>query len=328
MRALYLTAPGSIGNLQVGELPVPEPGPGEVRIKVEAAGLNPVDVSFIQSPSGHPDWQWPHVPAQDSAGTVDAVGAGVEGFAVGDRVANHGAIGAEGSLAKYRIATAETLAHVPDEVSALAAAALPCAGLTAYQAIVRRMNVKAGQTVLVTAAAGGVGGFAVQLARLAGARVIGTASSVNHEFVRSLGASDVISYRSENVGDRVLKLTDGRGVDAVLDVVSSESATENLKLLVHAGSLAFASGRPDLETVPPFSTAPSIHELALGAAYDHGDSVARKYLASELEVLAGLVAEGKLNPMINRVATLEEAPEALAEVGARHVQGKIVIDLS
>ena len=159
-------------------------------------------------------------------------------------MANHGAIGAEGSLAKYRIATAETLAHVPDEVSALAAAALPCAGLlTAYQAIVRRMNVKAGQTVLVTAAAGGVGGFAVQLARLAGARVIGTASSVNHEFVRSLGASDVISYRSENVGDRVLKLTDGRGVDAVLDVVNSEIRTQNLKLLVHAGSLAFASGQ-------------------------------------------------------------------------------------
>ena len=326
MRAMYLTAPGSIGNLQIGELSQPVPGPGELRIRVEAAGLNPVDVAFIESP-GHPNWTWPHVVVQDSAGIVDAVGPGVEGFIVGERVANHGAIGAEGSLAEYRIVTAETLAHVPDGVSAISAAALPCAGLTAYQAIVRRLHVSAGQTVLVTAAAGGVGGFAVQLSRLAGARVIGTASSVNHEFVASLGAEQIISYRSENVTERVREITNGRGVDAVLDTVSSESATENLKLLVHTGGLAFASGRPDLSAVAPFTTAPSIHELALGAAYDYGDSVARHYLAIELEELLRLVSEGRLNPMVNRVVALDEAAEALAEVGARHVQGKLVVAL-
>ncbi|MGO1593752.1 MAG: zinc-binding dehydrogenase [Ancrocorticia sp.] len=324
MRALLLSAPGSIGNLAIGHPDKPEPGAGQVRIRVEAASLNPVDVSTIRS-EGNPAWDWPHIPAQDAAGTVDALGPGVEGFEVGDRVANHGSMADQGSLAEYRLAHVETLARIPDDVKVFSAAALPCAGLTAYQAIVRRLHVQPGQTVLVTSAAGG--GFAVQLATLAGARVIGTASKANHEHVRQLGATDVIDYHSEDVVQRTLELTNGRGVDAVLDLVSPESATANLQALVHNGGLAFAAGRPDLNSVEPFTIAPSIHELALGAAYGSKDPAARERLATDLEELLKLVDEGRLDPMIERVVPLDEAPEALAEVGERHVRGKLVVEI-
>lgn len=325
MRALLLTAPGSIDNLEVGDLEVPEPGPGQVRIKIEAAALNPVDVQFIQSPAGHPDWTWPHVPAQDAAGVIDAVGPDVTEFSVGERVANHGAIEAQGSLAEYRLANTETLARIPEAVSFTEAAALPCAGLTAYQAIVRRLHVESGQTVLVTTAAGGVGGYAVQLAKLAGARVIGTASAANHERVKALGADEMIDYRNEDVAARVRDITGGRGVDAVLDLVGPESATDNVHLLVHNGGLAYAAGGPDMSTVEPFTIAPSIHELALGAAYSNGDYAARHRLAVDLETLMMLVAEKQLDPMVSQTIPLDQAAQGLREVGERHVQGKIVV---
>lgn len=326
MRALVLTAPGSFDHLAQAEVPVPEPGPGQVRVRVEAVGLNPVDAWLVLG-EGEPSWDWPHIPGLDVAGVVDAVGPEVTGLAVGDRVANHGDLRKPGGLAEWVVVDALTAARIPDGLDAVTAAALPCAGMTAYQAVVRRLHVGPDDTVLVTAGAGGVGGFAVQLAALAGARVIATASAANHDRVRALGASDVIDYRSEDVAARVHELTAGRGVDGVVDTLGGDSATANLRLLVFGGGIACVAGRAELSAIEPFTIAPSVHEIALGAAHAHGDLAARRHLSSDLEVLLRLVAEGRLAPMVERVLPLADTPAALAALAGRHVSGKLIVRL-
>ncbi|MFT4084178.1 MAG: zinc-binding dehydrogenase [Nocardioides sp.] len=320
MRAALLDAPG--GALRVGHLPTPEPGRDQVRVRVAACGLNPVDDQVAAH--GEPTWTWPHVLGLDVAGVVDRVGPGVLGFEPGDRVAFHGDLRRPGGLAEYAIAEATSLARIPDAVSEVAAAALPCAGMSAWQAVVDRLRVGPGDTVLITGGAGGVGGYAVQLAALAGADVLATASAVNHPRVRELGARAVIDYRVEDVSARVRELTDGRGVDGVLDTVSAASATSYLPLIVHAGGIACVAGRADASALPSFTTAVSVHEIALGAAYPFGDERARRRLGSTLESLLALVAEGRLDPHLGRTVTLEDLSVSYAALRARHVAGKIV----
>jgi NADPH:quinone reductase len=322
MRALVLDRPGPCDTLRLADLPVPEPGPGQVRIRVEACGLNPSD--YQRAAHGIPEWTWPAVLGLDVVGIVDALGAGVTNVLTGQRVAYHADIRERGGFAEYALADAQVLAPVPAGLDPADAAALPSAGLTAYQAVVRRLHVTVQDTVLVTGGAGGVGGFAVQLAALAGARVLATASAGNTAYVKGLGAEAVVDHRTEDVASRVRELTEGRGVDAVVDTVGPDSATTNLGLLVHGGHLAAIAGRPDLSVVPPFSMAPSLHEIALGAAYTVGDERSRKQLSTMLTELVGMAADGRLDPMVTRIMALEDVPAALTELSGRRVRGKLV----
>lgn len=322
MRALVLDQPGTCDTLRPADLPLPEPGPGQVRIKVQACGLNPSD--YQRAAYGVPEWEWPAVLGLDVVGVIHALGPQVEDLVVGQRVAYTGDIRDRGGFAEHTLARAEVLAPVPDTVSSAQAAALPSAGLTAYQAIVRRLHVGEQDTVLVTGAAGGVGGFATQLAALAGARVLATEAAHNTDHVKRLGAAQVIDFHTEDIPARVRKLTDGRGVDAVLDTVGTESATTNLSLLAHTGGIATVAGRPDLETVAPFGIAPSVHEIALGAAYALGDQRARHDLSVMLTDLLDLLDRGKLDAMLARTIGLEEVPQALVELSARTISGKTV----
>jgi NADPH:quinone reductase len=200
---------------------------------------------------------------------------------------------------------------------------VPSAGLTACQAVVGRLRVGDEDTVLITGGAGGVGGFAVQLAALAGARVIATEAAHNTEHVKALGAEAVVDFRTDDIPARVRELT-GRGLDAVVDTIGADSATANLQLLAHSGRIAAVAGRPDLTTVPPFGMAPSVHEIALGAAYTVGDRRSRAQLATMLSELLALTAEGRLDPMLSRTVSLDEVPSALVELSGRGVRGKIV----
>jgi NADPH2:quinone reductase len=177
MRALVLDRPGSPDTLRIAALPVPEPGPGEVRVKVEACGLNPSD--YLRAAHGMPSWTWPAVLGLDVAGTVDALGPGVTDVSPGQRVAYHSDVNQRGGFAEYALATAAVLAPVPDTVD----------------------------SVLITGGAGRVGGFAVQLAASTGAQVIATGAGHNAEHVRGLGAKEVIDYRTEDVAARVRELT-------------------------------------------------------------------------------------------------------------------------
>ncbi|WP_434992610.1 zinc-binding dehydrogenase [Arthrobacter sp. Ld5] len=324
MRALLLDRPGPPSSLHLGEVPRPEPGIGEVLVRVDAVGLNPVDYQIASG--GHPSWTYPHIPGLDIAGVVQGTGDGPDArMPAGTRVVWHQDLRRPGGLADFVTAPADVLAVVPPRIGMTVAASLPCAGMTAYQAVVRRLRVRRGQSALVQGAAGGVGGFAVQLLTAAGARVTATASPSNHAYVGGLGATTVLDYRRADLDAALRAATAGRGFDAVVDAVSPASAAQGLLLLHHGGGLASVAGRASLDAVEPFGIAPSLHEIALGAAYTHGDDGDRADLAGMLTELLRLVDEGTLNPLPIETVRLADAPDSLARLAGRHVRGKIVV---
>ena len=324
MKALLLDAVGPVSSLYVGELPVPEPGAGEIRVKVHAVSLNPVDYKLAGR--GNENWKWPHVLGLDVAGVVDSVGAGADQWNVGDRVYYHGDLSKAGGFAEYAITTAHTTARIPDSVSFAEAAAIPCAGLTAYEAVVRRLNVQSDHIVWMQGGAGGVGGFGVQICANLGAMVITTASERNHEFVKSLGAAYAIDYGSEDVVARIMEITNGRGVDRVLAAVDETTADQGIEVLAFRGGLATVAGLPQLAE-STFDNARSIHRVAYGGAHTSTNREAQVDLALMAEEMIGLVAEKKIDPMIEQVIGLDDIPEGLAQLETRHVRGKIVAEL-
>lgn len=308
--------------MKMEEIETPAPAKGEVLVKVYAAGLNPVD--YKTGTNGNPAWTYPHILGLDVAGTIEAVGEGVTEWSKGDRVVYHGDFRKKGGFAEYAITTAHTISRIPDSMSFEDAAALPTAGYTAYQALFRKLPMENIQTILIQGGAGGVGGFGVQLAKNAGKTVISTASEHNHDYVRSLGADYVIDYRNEDVKARVMEITNGRGVDAVLDTVSRESATNSLDLIAYGGHLAHIAGAPDYTHIKSFTKVISYHEVALNANHHQNDVIAEKDLAKIGDELLQLVAEGKISSLLERTVSLEEVPQALEELAERHVKGKIV----
>lgn len=322
MRALLLPQPGDVETMHVGEIPADTPGPGEVRVTMYASGLNPSD--FQRAGYNMPGATYPFILGIDVAGTVDAVGAGVSGFEVGDRVACHNDIRRRGGFAEYAVVDAAALARVPDGVTFAAAAAVASAGLTAYQAVDRRLQIGPADTVLITGAAGGVGGYATQLAKHRGARVIAVDAGDREEFVRSLGADVFIDYRTEDTAQRVAEATGGRGVDAVLDTAGTVSATANLRLLAFAGRIATTAGAPDLTTINPVDTGLSWHAIATGIAHLNGNDRDKAELAAMLCEVLDLVRAGDLDPMLSTTITLEEVPAMLAGMSRFEVRGKAV----
>lgn len=325
MKALLLEEKGLWKEMKVQDIETPTPGPGEVLVKVHAAGLNPVD--YKTGTNGNPNWSYPHILGLDAAGTIEAVGEGVTEWNQGDRVLFHGDLRKQGVFAEFAVTTAHTISRIPDEVSFEDAAALPTAAYTAYQALFRKFPMNVLDTLLIHAGAGGVGGFAIQFAKQAGKTVYSTASKHNHEYVKSLGADEVIDYREEDVKARVMELTDGRGVDAVLDTVNRESATNSLDLIAYGGHLAHIAGAPDYTHITPFTRVISYHEVALAANHQQNDVVAERDLARIGDDVLHMLAEGKIKSLLERTITLEEVPQALEELSERHVKGKIVAKL-
>lgn len=325
MKALLLKDKGQWENMQVEEVERPAPQEGEILVEVHAAGLNPVD--YKTGTNDHPDWTYPHILGLDVAGVVSETGDGVTQWQPGDRVVYHGSLTRKGGFAEYGVTTAHTVSRIPDNVSFEEAVALPTAGYTAYQALFRKLPIDQIQTILIHGGAGGVGGFGVQLAKLAGKTVISTASGHNHDYVKSLGADYVIDYRTEDVPARVMEITDGRGADAVIDAVSRQSATDSLDALAFMGHIVYIAGPPDFTKIPGFTKVPSYHEIALAAAHQSNDTEAQRDLAVIGNDMLKLLSERKISPMLAETVTLEQVPEALNRLSARHVKGKIVAKL-
>ncbi|MBY0011800.1 zinc-binding dehydrogenase [Paenibacillus typhae] len=325
MKALLLQEKGKWNEMKVSEISTPEPAAGEVLVEVHAAGLNPVD--YKTATGGNPNWTYPHVLGLDVAGVIAAVGESVDQWKPGDRVLYHGDLTRTGGFAEFALAKASTLSRIPDTVEFADAAALPTAGYTAYQAVHGKLPLAQLNTLLIHGGAGGVGGFAVQLAKLAGKRVISTASSHNHEYVKSLGADHVIDYREADVAAEVLRLTDGRGVDAVIDSISRQSATQGLELIAFFGHVVHIAGAPDYTSVKPFTKAFSVHEVALGAAHQSGDPEALRQLSVIGDEMLALLAAGKLSSLLEEVIPLDQVPAALVRLSERHIRGKIVAKL-
>jgi NADPH:quinone reductase-like Zn-dependent oxidoreductase len=262
----------------------------------------------------------------DVAGIVDAIGSDVVQWIVGDRVFYHGDLSKPGGFAEYAITTAHTTAAIPENVTFAEAAAIPCAGLTAYEAVVRRLDIQAEHTVWMQGGAGGVGGYAVQLCANIGANVITTASEHNHPFVKSLGANHTIDYNTENVVDTIMDITGGRGVDRVLGAVDIETANEGIEVLKFRGGIACVAGMPTIDDTT-FAGAKSIHNIAYGGAHSSTNRAAQFDLARMAEEMIALVSEKKIDPMIEQRIRLEDIPEGLAQLQTRHVRGKIVAEI-
>jgi len=326
MKALILRRPGSILDMQVQEIDPPVPVANQVLVHLDAAGLNPVDYKLALA--GNSSWKYPHIPGLDGAGIITGVGTGVPSSLIGSRVCFHTDLRSDGTFAEFVNVPAHAIAVVPDNISSLDAAALPCSGLTAWEAVNEKAHVKPGDFVLVEGAAGGVGGIAVQLAKIHGATVIGTCSPENNDYLYSLGVDYVLDYNTESIREKVLEYSHGHGANLVIETISGHSATQALGYLSYAGHLVCLSGLPDLTKVVLFTTAPSIHEVALGAAFSHGTKTDQEALANNLKELLRLCSKGNIHIQRTRVIPLEAVPENLEALRDRHVRGKIVVDYS
>ncbi|WP_439028855.1 NADP-dependent oxidoreductase [Gordonia terrae] len=309
MRAITYSRFGGPDVLELTDLPTPKVGPDSVLIRVRASSVNPVDwkvrAGYL---AGIMDTVFPVIPGWDVAGVVEQVGLDTPEFQVGDEVFGYvrkDVVGGEvagGTFAELVAAPVRTLAHKPSSWSFEEAAAVPLAGLTAYQTI-RRAGVQSGHTVLVHAAAGGVGSFAVQIARSLGARVIGTASETNHDYLRDLGA-EPITY-GDGVSDRVRALAP-EGVDVVLDYVGGDALDSVAAVLRDGG------------TVASITDARARDEFGGQYVWVRPDS-------ADLAELARLGDAGDLKPEVADVFDLADAAGAHERSESGHVRGKVVV---
>ena len=326
MKALILRRPGSLASLQVQDIPDPKLSDGEALVQLEASSLNPLD--YKMALAGHPAWKYPHIPGLDGAGTVIKVGDGADPALVGRKVVFYDDLRLPGSFAQMIAVKADSLALIPDGISCLDAATLPCAGLTALCSLKYLANLQSGQTVLIQGGAGGVGGYAIQIARHMGAKIITTCSPNNFEYVRSLGADFAIDYSSDSFRDRVMELTDNSGAHVVIDVMGSHSAGIGLTCLGYGGHLICLSGLPDLSKHGSSNPATSIHDVAFGTVHASGRSKDLIEQRKQLSELIDFLATGVLQSTRSKTIGMAEIPAALEELRERHVRGKIVADMT
>ncbi|WP_312068050.1 zinc-binding dehydrogenase [Exiguobacterium sp.] len=301
------------------EVKTPTPGEGQALIRVKTVALNPVDYKATNNPA----WTFPHIPGVDLAGVVEQIGPGAE-VKIGDRVAIHTNLQRDGAFAEYALVDTRALALIPEDISFTEAAAILCAGMTAYEAIVQKMNTTGKETILIHSGAGGVGGIGIQLAKRLGLKVATTASTENHEWVKRLGADLAIDYKKENVTDVIRDWTNGRGADLIFNTVGRDEATADLGRLAFSGQLAFIAGGPDQSVVKPFTLSPSIHEVALAAAYASEDDRAIRNLGHMASELLKLVAAKELDPLVTEEIPATDIVKGLQRLSERHVRGKII----
>ncbi|HNP86301.1 MAG: quinone oxidoreductase [Chloroflexi bacterium SZAS-1] len=319
MQAIRIHEFGGPEVLRADELPLPEPGPGEARVKLAASGVNFIDIYHRK---GLYPGKLPFTLGQEGAGTVDAVGTDVADVKVGDQVAY---ASVQGAYAEYAIVPAARLVPVPMGVPLDQAAAVMLQGMTAHYLAFSTFEIKPGDTALVHAAAGGVGQLLVQIAKKRGARVIGTASAAKLELARAAGADEVIGYNEEDFEAAVKQLTDGQGVDVVYDSVGKTTFDQSLNCLRPRGYMVLygQSSGP----VPPmdpqvlnargslFLTRPTLgHYIAT-----------REELLSRANDLFGWIADGELKVAIDATFALTAAADAHRYLEGRNTKGKVLL---
>src|SRR4051812_46480321 len=309
MKAVRFHEYGDPDVLRYEDIEIPTPGPGEVRLRVAASAFNPVDDGIR---GGYLRDVFPvtlpHTPGIDIAGTVDALGEGVTGSQVGDDVIGFLPIVADGGAAEFVVAPAEALAPAPASVPLADAAAMPMVGLTAWQALFDDAGLTAGQRVLINGAGGAVGGYAVQLAKNAGAHVIATASPRSSEQVRTAGADEVIDHTSTEVAAAV-----SQPVDVLLNLapISAEEIVA-LVALVHSGGVV-------VNTVP---TTPSPTEDERGV---RAIGVFVRSDADQLSRLARMVDDGEVRVDVTERVPLAELPAIHAKAATGTLHGRVIV---
>jgi NADPH2:quinone reductase len=321
MKAIQMNATGGPEVLRLTELPIPAPGPGQVLIRVEAIGVNFIEIYFRK---GVYKAVFPLTPGSEAAGTVEELGRGVKGFAAGDVVASASVLG---SYAEYALVSAAQLVKVPDGLSPEQAAAAMLQGMTAHYLSHSTFPLKAGQTALIHAGAGGVGLLLTQMATRLGARVITTVSTPEKAALsREAGAADVILYTKNDFETEVKRLTGGKGVDVVYDSVGKTTFEGSLDCLKPRGLLALfgASSGP----VPPFDP---ILLNKKGSLFITRPTLSH-YVATRAEFewragdVLGWVAKGQLKLRTEFIYPLTDAAQAQADIEARKTTGKVLLE--
>jgi len=308
MKAIRLNSYGFPAGVAVENIEKPRPGFDEVLVHVRAAAVNPVDWMIAE---GYGKEWWGHsLPMTlgcDLAGVIESVGERVGEFKSGDSVFGYSNLMRLGAFAEFAVVGSDEIAPMPASLDFVHAAAVPVSTLTPWQAMFVIAGLQSGQSVLVHAAAGGVGSMAVQLAKARGARVIGTASGRNVEFVRSLGADEVIDYMTTRFEDAV------HDVDVVFDLVGGETQSRSIGVLRKGGFLVSAVQPPD--------------EAALADTGRRGGMVKVEPNGSLLREIAALIDSGKVVVNIERVLPLDDAVQALELSKTGRTRGKIVLEM-
>lgn len=320
MKAIQVAQVGGPEALTLVDAPVPDPKPNEALVQIEAAGVNFIDVYFREGRYPAP---LPFINGQEGAGLVVAVGSDVTTLKLGDRVAYTGALG---SYAEYVAVPADRLVKLPDELDFNQAAAAMLQGMTAHYLSHSTYPVKSGDTVLVHAAAGGVGLLLVQMAKKLGARVIGTAGSAKKaELAREAGADEVIIYTEADFETETRRLTDGEGVQVVYDGVGKDTFAKDLKVMRPRGYVVLFGGASG--AVPPFE----LMELTKHGSLFVTRPTLVNYIASreELEERANdvlqMIVRGELKLRIHQTYPLAEAQQAHRDLEGRKTTGKLLL---
>jgi NADPH:quinone reductase-like Zn-dependent oxidoreductase len=312
MKAVQIHGYGGSDVLAYEDIPRPEPGDGEVLVHVRAASASPIDwktrEGYLRA-FGF-DLPMPLTLGRDFSGDIVGVGAGVSEFKVGDAV--FGCMGElhRGSYAEYIAVRPDEIAHKPESIDYDTAAAIPHSGQAAWQTLVEAGHLAPGQTVLIHAAAGGVGSLAVQIAKAHGARVIGTSSEANLDFLRSIGADEVVDYNNARFEDVA------HNVDIVLDTMGGETQERSWAVIKPGGVMVSLIG-----FVPGATEA--------GAARGvRAEMVAQRPEPEHLRTLGEMIDDGRIRPIVNRVLPLSEIRQAQDLVQDGHVRGKIILHLN
>ncbi|MCM3562328.1 MAG: NADPH:quinone oxidoreductase family protein [Hydrogenophaga sp.] len=326
MHAWLCENPVGVDALQWKELPTPEPGAGQVRIRIEAASLNFPDLLIVQN-----KYQMkpplPFVPGSEYAGVIEAIGEGVKHLKPGQRVA---CLSGTGGFGTHTLAPAALCMPLPEGFPAVDAAAFIMIYATSHHALIDRAQLKADETVLILGAAGGVGTAAIQIAKAAGARVIAAASSDDKcALCKQLGADATINYSTHTpqagLRDEIKRLTDGKGPDVVYDPVGGDFAEPAFRSIAWRGRylvVGFASG--------PIPSLPLNLTLLKGASIVGvfwGDFARREPQANAamMQTLAQMYAKGQIKPLVDQTLPMRELPRAYAIMGSRSVKGKLVL---
>jgi NADPH2:quinone reductase len=318
MRAIQVHQFGGPEVLALHELPTPKPGPGEVLVRVRAAGVNPYD-TYMRNGSYAIKPPLPYTPGSDAAGSIEAVGQGVTGVKAGDRV--YTATTISGAYAEYALALESQVHPLPEKTSFAQGAGLWVPYGTAYTALHHHAAARAGETVLIHGASGGVGVAAVQFARAQGLTVLGTAGTERGlELVRQQGAHRAFDHSKGGYIDEILKATGGRGVDVVLEMLANVNLATDLKLLALHGRVIVIGNRGEISINP--------RELMSRRAMVRGFTLWGATAAESAEIHAAVAAgldNGTLRPIVGKELPLQEAPRAHREVMSPGAYGKIVL---
>jgi NADPH2:quinone reductase len=317
MKAIRVQQPGGTEVLKLEDVPEPVPGGGQVLIKLHAIGVNPVE-TYIRS--GKYGWkQWPYTPGADGAGIVEVVGEGVKKVKPGDRVYTAGSV--TGTYAEKTVCTEARVFKLPDNASFQQGAALGVPYATAHRALFRRANARAGETLLIHGASGGVGTAAVQFARALGLIVIGTGGTDRgRALVLEQGAHHVLDHSSPDYLSEVMKLTDGHGVDLILEMLANVNLAKDLTVLAKEGRVIVVGNRGSIEINPreTMMRDADIRGMTLMNATD------AELQAIHAAIIAGLESK-TLRPVIGKEMQLAEAAKAHAAVLEPGSYGKIVL---